>query len=256
MRNNQFSTDLQKVKLNVAKKPFNIRIQEYKILTLIACILAIFFLVQYRFLRIQPNENPSLKVTTWDAFGYYMYLPGIFIYHDVKELRWLPEIENKYQLTGGELYQASRFKNGNYVFKYLGGVAILEAPFFAIAHLYAKFSPYPADGFSAPYQYALAIGALLYFSLAIFLLRHLLLLYFSDLATAITLLLLVFATNLPQYIAVESAMSHAYIFPLYALIIWLTIQWHKSPKPYSAFLIGFIIGLATIARPTELVMVF
>jgi len=253
---NQYSTDLQKLPFHLTKKSWITPFAQHKILTLIVCILAIFFLFQYRFSRIQPNENPSLKVTTWDAFGYYLYLPGIFIYQDVKDLQWLPEIENKYQLTGGDLYQANRYKNGNFVFKYLGGVAILEAPFFAIAHLYAKLSPYPADGFSAPYQYALAIGALFYFSYAIFLLRHLLLLYFSDLATAITIILLVLATNLPQYIAVESAMSHAYIFPLYALIIWLTIRWHKSPTPYSAFLIGLTIGLATISRPTELIMVF
>src|SRR4051812_10395946 len=81
----------------------------------------ILFIFRFQYL---PENKKSLNVTTWDAFGYYMYLPATIIYHDTRELKWVPEIDKTYNVTGGKLYQAGPAKNGNYVFKYLGGVAI------------------------------------------------------------------------------------------------------------------------------------
>jgi hypothetical protein len=225
-------------------------------LSLIAVILISLIYFQFRFSYTDFQKGDPLKVTTWDAFGYYMYLPGTIIYSDVTELKWVPEIEEEYQLTGGYLYQADKVKNGNYVFKYLGGVAIMQTPFFLIGHTIASFSDYKADGFSAPYQYSIALGAIIYFILALYLLRNILLRYFSDRTTAITLLFLTLATNLIQYISIDGAQSHSYIFPLYVLILYATIKWHKSPKLKWAALIGLIIGVATISRPTEAIMLF
>ncbi len=204
-----------------------------------------------------PRErNEDIKVTTWDAFGYYMYNPSIFIYGDVSELKWVPDIEKKYSVTGGELYQATPLENGKYTNKYLGGVAIMQMPFFFIGHTIASVTDYPADGFSAPYQYSIAFGAIFYCLLGLLLLRRVLSRYFEDIPIAITLLLLGLGTNLIQYTAIDGGQSHIYIFPLYALILWVTIKWHESPHWKWAALIGFTIGLATICRPTELIMLF
>jgi len=224
--------------------------------SLIACILVSILLLHQRTLRSDLRSDVPLNVTTWDALGYYMYLPSVFIYEDITELKWLPQIDEEYSVTGGNMYQARMHENGNYVCKYLGGVSIMEAPFFFIGHIIAKNTEYKVDGFSPPYQYALAFGAVLYCILALLLLRNLLLRFFSDQATAVTLLLLVAATNLVQYAAADSAQSHAFIFPLYVLIIYLTIKWHESPKAFWAFSGGLVIGLATICRPTEAIMLF
>lgn len=202
------------------------------------------------------NSREGVKVTTWDAFGYYMYNPSIFIYGDVSELKWVPEIEKKYSVTGGEFYQASQLENGKYTNKYLGGVAIMQMPFFLVGHGIASITDYPADGFSAPYQYSIAFGAIIYCLLGLLLLRHVLSRYFDDKPIAITLLLLGLGTNLIQYTAIDGGQSHIYIFPLYSLILWATIKWHESPNWKWAALIGFTIGLATICRPTELIMLF
>ena len=225
-------------------------------LSFCALLVISLIFIQFRFAYTDFQKGDPLKVTTWDAFGYYMYLPGTIIYNDVTELKWLPKIEEEYQLTGGQLYQANKVENGNYVFKYLGGIAIMQAPFFMIGHAIASFSPYKADGFSPPYQYSIAFGAIVYFFLALFLLRHILLRYFSDKVTMLTLLFITLATNLIQYISIDSAQSHAFIFPLYVLVIFCTIKWHESPKLKWAALIGLIIGLATISRPTEAIMLF
>ena len=224
--------------------------------SILVCILSIGILLFYRF-NYYPNPNDnSLKVTTWDSFGYYAYLPGYFIYDDVTELSWMKKIDNVYELSNGDFYQAGKIENGNYVFKYLGGVAILELPFFGIGHFIASNTDYPADGFSPPYQYSLAFGVIFYFILALFLLRRILLRYYDDFTTSITLLSLVLATNLIQYVGVDGGQSHGYIFPLYVLIIYFTIKWHEAPKIIWASLIGLTIGFASICRPTEIIMLF
>jgi len=214
-------------------------------------------MMQYRvaYSDIKPG-NPPLKITEWDAFGYYAYLPAIFIYHDVSGLKWLPAIDKKYGVTGGNGIQAIKLDNGNYTFKYLGGVAMLEAPFFFIGHWIALHSAYPADGFSPPYQYSVTFGVILYCIAGIFLLRKILLLFFSDLTTGITLLAVCLATNFIEYAAIENGQSHTFIFPLYILVLYTTIQWHKKPTAGLAALTGYITGLATICRPTEAIMLF
>ena len=221
--------------------------------TLLICTIYVFHRVDYS----DINSSRNLKVTTWDALGYYMYLPSIIIYNDYKQLKWFPAIDSQYHVSGGELYQALKHKNGNYFYKYLGGVSILQLPFFLTAHCYAKnTSHYKADGFSPPYQYAIAFGNIIYFIMALFFLRKFLLLFFNEEVTTATLLLTTLATNIIQYVAVDGGMSHGYIFPLYVFILWVTYKWHQKPKPVWAFLIGYIIGLATISRPTEAVMLF
>ncbi|MEM1220546.1 MAG: hypothetical protein AAGH79_16615, partial [Bacteroidota bacterium] len=172
------------------------------------------------------------------------------------KLDWLPAIEKEYGVSGGGFYQARKYKNGNYVFKYLGGVSLLELPFFLLGHLLAKALAFPADGFSPPYQYSLAFGVIFYNILSLFLLRFLLLRYFKDSCVAIGLGLLYLATNLLQYISVNGSLSHAFILPLYVLVIYTTMQWHERPSLKWAFLTGLIIGLATICRPTEAIMLF
>jgi len=225
--------------------------------SLIACCIISLVLLQYRISYSNFGTNKTeLKITTWDALGYYMYLPSAFIYHDATKLKWFPEIDKKYSVSGGWVYQANKCKNGNYVFKYLGGVAILETPFFLIGHWIAKNFHYEADGFSQPYQYSLAFGVLLYFILSLFLLRSILRRFFSDLTTAITLLLVILATNIIQYVAIDSAQSHGFIFPLYVLILYFTIKWHEKPTIWRAAAIGYIIGLAAICRPTEAIILF
>lgn len=221
-------------------------------ISLIAFGLICIVLIQYRTWSITP-EKP-LNVTRWDAFGYYMYLPAILIYHDYKKLDWLNEIDKKYQATGGDGWQAQKTDNGNYAFKYLGGIAIMQLPAFFIGDFIAKHSHFPRDGFSAPYQYALSFCVLFYCFLAILLLIKILRLYFDDTTTAITILLLCLATNFIEYAAYGNGLSHAYLFVLYVSVLYTTIKWHRQPKIIWAILTGYIIGLATISRPTEAIM--
>jgi hypothetical protein len=225
-----------------------------KPISLFACILIVLVLIYYRTHYFGFQSPDTFKVTTWDALGYYLYLPSTFIYHDVRDLSWFDEIDKKYHLSGGKIYQFSRYKNGNHVFKYYAGVACIEAPFFFIGHCIAKTFNYDADGFSAPYQYSITIGILIWFISSIFLLRYILLKFFHDLTVSVTLVLLILATNAINYTAIEPAQSHGPIFPLYVLVLIGTIKWHQNPGIFWASFTGFIIGFATMCRPTEAIM--
>lgn len=223
--------------------------------SLLALILITFTLLCVR-LNYAKWETPTVTTNlTWDAFGYYLFLPAQFIYHDTKKMDWVPDIVNQYQTTGN-LYQLSELPNGNRVMKYLLGVSIIYSPFFAAGHFIAGLLDYPQDGFSAPYQLAISFAALFYAFLGFWVLRRILLNYFSDTTTMITLLLVALATNYVQYVSVDSGMSHGYIFLLYILLLLVTIRWHTQPTILSAFFIGAIIGLGIISRPTEGVMLF
>lgn len=203
------------------------------------------------------RNDKTIFVTDWDAFGYYMYLPSIFIYQDVTTLEWIDETEKKYHvLGGGQLYQAIKQNNGKYTNKYLGGVAILQMPYFFIGHIWAKLSGKPQDGFSQPYQFSIGWGMLLSAFLSLFLLRKILLYYFSDAVVAVSIFILMMATNAIQYIGISTGMSHVAIFPLYVLQLYFSYKWHQNRKSSYAFCIGYILGLATMSRPTEAIMLF
>jgi Dolichyl-phosphate-mannose-protein mannosyltransferase len=201
-------------------------------------------------------QNP-LMMTTFDALGYYLYLPGCIIYNDVTDLRWFPAVNQRYQIADeNNFYQVIRQKSGKHIFKYAGGVALLELPFFLIAHIGAPALGYPADGFSPPYQYALAFGMILWACLGLWILRSVLRRYFDDRTVALTLALLILASNAIQYISVDTAQSHAWIFTLYAMVLYATMRWHEARQIPWAFAVGLLIGLATMSRPTEAIMLF
>lgn len=202
------------------------------------------------------GSQTEFKLSTWDALGYYIYLPAHYIYHEDTHLKWKDSIDRTYQLSGGDFYQASKRPDGAYVFKYMKGVSHLQWPFFLLAHAITLHSSYPADGFSFYYQVSIALAAMVYALLGLFLLRRFLLYYFSDRVTGLTLLLLVFASNAIQYFSVDSGMSHVYIFPLYAAMLLLTHHWHQKARWWNTIGIGLVFGTAVICRPTEAVMLF
>ncbi len=226
-------------------------------ISLFAVILVSTVLIWTRLDYSEMRGWSPIKATQWDALGYYQYLPATFIFHDIKRQDWLAPIDSAYHVVGtGGLYQVMDLDNGNRATKYLCGVAQMQLPFFFIGHWSAGMLGHPQDGFSPPYQWAIAFSPVFYCILALFLLRRVLKRFFSEATVALTLLLLVLATNAVQYISVDNAQSHGYLFALYALVLWATIKWHEVPRIRHAVVIGAIIGLAMVARPTEAIMLF
>jgi hypothetical protein len=192
---------------------------------------------------------------TWDAFGYYLYLPIKFIQSPsgIDYGEWLKAIFEKYQ-PSSTMYQVYQSETGYWMIRYTMGVALLEMPFFFIAHLLSLLLGYPQDGLSLPYQVCIAYGMLFYTFFGLYLVRKILLEYFNENTAALTLLVLVFGTNYLQLASKGAVLTHGIAFTTVAFVIWLTIKWHKKPHIKFAAAIGFLIGLATLIRPSEIVI--
>ncbi len=208
------------------------------------------------FVTYYPKFNKTGKEATisYDVAGYYAYLPAIFIYKDIHQLAFLPELNKKYTFAD-DASQGVLLPNGNYAMKYPIGAAIFYSPFFFIAHIYASISDDDADGYSYPYQLMISIGCLFYAFIGLFFIHKILLHYFSELTTAITLILLTAATNYLNYAAIDNALTHNLLFTLFTIIIWLTIQFYTNPKIKTAGILGLLCGLAIITRPTDILCI-
>lgn len=223
--------------------------KKYLSLWLVAGISVL--MMGFRFLI--PFDN----ILSWDVFGYYLYLPARFIYHDLslQDQGWLTTLIEKYEPTA-TLYQAGLLPNGNWVMKYTLGLAILYAPFYFIAHLIASLGGFPIDGLSAPYQYTIAAGGILYAIAGLLIFRIVLKKFFDEKVTCIILFIIVFGTNYFQLTTFDGTLlSHNFLFTLYALLLWLTIRWHEKPHWISAAGIGLVCGLMTLIRPSEILCV-
>jgi hypothetical protein len=221
----------------------------------IALFIASAWILVVGFLYYPKWTYPQTEATiSWDVSGYYFYLPSIFIYKDLKQQKFKAAITEKYNPTP-DPYQSYQHRSGNLVMKYSGGMALLYLPFFTIAHLIAKPLGYPADGFSLPYQVTLGIGSLLVSLVGLYFLRRILIRYFSPAVVASCLLVLVFATNYLEYAAITGALTHNYLFTLYAILLVVTDNYYRKPGLKIAFLIGLLTGLMTLIRPTEIISI-
>ena len=217
------------------------------------------------------EKSGSEATLSWDVCGYYYYLPAIFIYKDLKNVAFHTDLDKKYQYQGGDFYAALPLSSPplgagglghRLVMKYTSGMAIMYAPAFFIAHLLAKPFGYEADGFSKPYQMAIGIWSLLWSFVGLWFLRKVLIkVGFNDKSVAFTLILYVLGTHYLNYAAIDSAMTHSYIFTLYAILLWLILKFEETQVAPSlamtrtAICMGICIGLAALARPTELIVI-
>jgi hypothetical protein len=199
------------------------------------------------------------QIFTYDVFGYHNYLPALFKYHDIDQYKFLDTIESVYQPTGGEYKKYGLHPveaTGKLCNQYPIGVAIFQLPGYLLADVAAKHSnQFPADGYSQPYQHATVISTLIFSVLGLFILALFLSSYVNVWITHVVILCIGFGTNFFHYAGLESGLSHAYLFFLYASIIYLSKRWYEKPSFLHSSLIGLVIGLATITRPLDFLMV-
>ncbi len=207
-----------------------------------------------------------------DSMGYYAYLPMTFIHHDFKTLRLQTYHRTKNMADHrDENYTPETMPdrwipgvvapNGNHVNIYTCGVALLQLPFFTIAHIVAHPLGFVADGYSLPYRFMLLLGNVFYVMLGLWFLRKILLRheipmlsgrgYFSELTTSLTLAIVMLTTNLYYFTAFNGFMAHSYVFCLVAILLFFTSKWHETTESIYLIGLGFIGGLLTLIRPTD-----
>lgn len=222
--------------------------------SLVALLFSYVFLVLVGFVYYPKWKLGGTEAAiSWDASGYYMYLPALLIYQDIKGCAFQEDILREYSPTPDFQQAFIHEGSGNHVMKYSSGIAVLYSPFFGLAHAYASISEtYPADGFSRPYQLGVTLGSMFYAFLGLFFLRKVLLRYVSDRSTAMTLVIIVLGTNYLEYSAISGLMTHNALFTLYAILLWQTIYFYEKPSWWRAASIGLLVGLAALTRPTDI----
>ncbi|MDP1623996.1 MAG: hypothetical protein Q8M08_16855 [Bacteroidales bacterium] len=215
-------------------------------------ILLIYVLI---FLGFKTPEKNWDRVINSDGKGYYAYLPAVFIYHDL-QFKFVEQYEAQYYPPNRSVFKEFRNDAGTQkVNKYFPGMAILWLPFFLFGHLLAWLEVYPLDGYSLPYQYSIAISALLFLWLGARWLQKLLKEFGSDDRTsAFITLAITLGTNLIFFTVVEPSMTHVYSFALitgFALTIFKLFHEYQ-PKWFVKSLLLFT--LIFLIRPTNLVI--
>jgi len=210
-----------------------------------------FILVLIIFNRFSWKEN---NVFQWDQGGYYRYLPALFIYHDVADFRSYAVMNRTYGISANNdsfaLHpQAFHQRRLN---KYPVGVSLFECIPFFIAHMMSLHSnQYPPDGYSPYYRLLISLGAVLGVILGLWFTWNLLRRYYSEWVCAISIILILFGTNLYNYTVWDIGMSHPYSFFLLAALLYCTDSWYRRPERVYLLAIGFIYGLMLITRPTN-----
>ena len=187
-----------------------------------------------------------------DQCGYYIYLPAVFIYHDLGGLNFYSAVDKVYPFKLTSLYAY----NDKKLDKYSIGVALFDLPYFLIAHSYCKITnQYKADGFTLPYQLAGIFSNIFVVILGLIALRKYLVKYYTDPIVVLTLVCIAFGTNLYVYTSFLVGMSHPYSFFLFAMLLLFTDRWHSNPKNIScAVILGITAGFIFLVRPFNIIV--
>ena len=201
------------------------------------------------FQGLKFERNPNINIIRHDVVSYYAYLPAVFIYKDLS-FNFVSELPDDFP---GDIWTHTS-PNGKQTLKLTMGVAVLNLPFFVLAHIAAMVFKIDPNGYSTPYQLSILFAAIFYLFLAMLFIRNTLLRYFSDLVVSITLFIIVLGTNLYYYSVVEPGMSHVYSFFLFSGFLYFTINWYSKPSWFDSIMLGIFLGLIILVRPSNIVV--
>jgi len=208
----------------------------------------------YSQMNIKPWKNAEKQnsLIDWDVTSYYAYLPAYFVHGDLT-LSFTDNDSINY--SAKHQFWPEKAPNGGKVIKTTMGLSFLYAPFFMMGHLYASStSQYAANGFSKPYEFFLGLSSIFYLMIGLYYLRKVLLKFFNEAITSVTIVSLVMGTNLYYYCTTEPCMSHAYNFSLISVFMYFVIKWFDAQKLKYAIALGITGGLIVLIRPVNLLV--
>ncbi len=225
-------------------------INKYLIISSLFVILVI--LVYNRHINI-PDYDWRCELFA-DQSGYYVYLPGTFLYKLNGKL--FPEdIINKTGL--GFRFDSTGTK---FITKYTYGIALLQAPFFFIIHSLVKIAHLPPDGFSHLYQEIPNLAVIFYTLISFIFIFKFLRFYFSRNISLISISTIFIGTNWYYYSIDSSGMSHSYTACLISILFYLakhiSIHHNELKKSNSKIILLFLLsGLIVLIRPINILVI-
>lgn len=190
-----------------------------------------------------------------DGKGYYLYLPSVFIYHDLT-MQWTQPLRqtDHPDPTGREWYGTTLYSQGKYFDKYTIGQSILWAPFFLAAHVLTLVSGHPATGFTALYQASIGLAAAFYAALGCVLMYLMLQRYFSRKVAYFVVLTILLGTNMLSYATYDSSFTHVYSLCLIAAILYLLPKWYSNMTYRTSILLAILFALNVLVRQTNIIL--
>lgn len=175
-----------------------------------------------------------------DGIGYSSYLRLYLIHHGL-DFEQLIKHEQPYGLSRSP-------QTGKLASQYPVGTAIAQLPFFFIGHVVAKSGKWPADGWSAPYQWSVFFAALFWFCIGIAAAWVVIATRTNQISASFALIAVTFGTNLLHYVVNEPSMSHIYAFGVFASTLFLSYLFWRSPSTGKALAFGLLLGLLVSIR--------
>jgi hypothetical protein len=196
-----------------------------------------------------PLMNPWVR---GDGIGYYAFARAPLIEHSL-------DFQRDYR-SGNASFRDARFKEngrprsflvtstGHLDNHFTVGPAILWAPFLLVAHAGVSLarafgSQVAADGFSAPYRFAMAFGTALYGFLGLLLSARAAREYVDERWAFLATIAIWWGSSLPVYMYFNPSWSHAHSAFAVALFLW---YWHKTRNQRTTCqwcVLGVIAGL-------------
>lgn len=201
------------------------------------------------FLLSLPLVNPWVR---GDGVGYYAYARAPLINHNL-------DFTYDYQSANQGMREARIDENGQpkpefrTVTGHLDnhftvGPAILWSPFLLIAHagvLVARAlgAHVAADGYSAPYRFAMALSTCLYGFLGLFISYRLARKYVGAVWAFLATLAIWGASSLPVYMYFNPSWSHAHSAFICALFLWYWDATRETRNTTQWVILGLVVGL-------------
>ncbi len=225
--------------------------RRHSIKIVFAFIAAVYILVS---MNINFGKNKWQDVLESDAWGYYAYLPAIFIYHDLN-FNFNDKVMHGGHFNERLAYEYRILHNNRLGNKYFCGTALLISPFFVGAHYLSKLNHHPLDGYSRSYILAVNMAAVFYALAGLYFLFLLLNYYTSNLRVKIICLLAIaFGTQVFYYSFAEPGMSHVYSFFTINLFLWGVKSFFDSYQKKYLFIASLALGIVFLIRPFNLII--
>jgi len=187
-----------------------------------------------------------------DGVGYYAFARSILIEHRLDFTKdWLdanPTFRMNRTDAQGNILASEFTATGHLNNHFSIGPAILWTPFLAVAHLGVLIwnrmgGQVPADGYSAPYRWAMAAGTAVYGFLALMISFVLARAYVGEPWACLGALGVWFASSLPVYMYFNPSWAHAHSAFAVAIFLWFWIRTrgHRTWPQWA--ILGLIGGL-------------
>lgn len=215
-------------------------------------LLGLQVLLLWNFIQLDRSDEvkPNLRPIYWDVISYYAYLPALWIEGDLT-LSFVEDSRRSDVHLHRHRYWPETTPRGHKVIKTTMGVALMMSPFFGMAHIVAPWMGYPGDGFSRPYQFAVALAGFFWGSLGLWVLRSWLRAFWGPWTVAVVLLLLVGATNLGNYLVYEPAISHSFSFFWMSMLLWCTHRAFLDVTIAPRWFLGTALALGVGFNPVD-----